>query len=297
MKKIVSMYEDRDDAVHPFDSPDYYEWWYLDASFDNGYSCALSCFWRTRYEDIHVPMIIVDIYPPEGERIRGAQGFDYKDCHASPEKCDVTWQDNYLRQEGDRYNLHLKAGDVAVRLTYRRKVPGWKWTPDGLLKNDASGKQGWTNAVPRAEVTGDLVINGKSMAVKGEGYHDHNWGDVEMSHSFAGWGWGRMFDPLYTFIYGWFMPERDGDPVIPSLYVARGSETVFATPAKWRTGSEISRWSREEIQKATAMEAARTRAVMIPYCFSRFVRASRLDARQTVPMGWPSCTMGRNRYR
>jgi len=82
-------------------------------------------------------------------------------------------------------------GNVGVELTYRRKLPGWKWTADGLLKNDAEGKQGWTNALPRASVTGKLFIDGQTIPVKGEGYHDHNWGDVEMSHSFAGWGWGR----------------------------------------------------------------------------------------------------------
>ncbi|MCX6007126.1 MAG: hypothetical protein NTZ34_07700, partial [Chloroflexi bacterium] len=60
--------------------------------------------------------------------------------------------------------------------------------------------------------------------------HDHNWGDVEMSHSFAGWGWGRMFDPKYTFVYGWFMPFKKDDPLIPSLYVAKGSEPIFASP-------------------------------------------------------------------
>jgi hypothetical protein len=230
LNKIISMYEDRDDAVHPFDSPDYYEWWYLDAMFDNGYSCALSCFWRTRYLDIHVPLIIVDIYPPEGERIRGAEGFDSKDCRASLEKCDVAWKDNYVRQEGDSYRVRLLTAETGVDLTYKRKIAGWKWTPNGLLKDDADGKQGWTNALPRAAVTGDLFIGDKVMPVKGEGYHDHNWGDVEMSHSFAGWGWGRMFGPKYTFVYGWFMPLTKDDPLIPSLYVARDDETIFASP-------------------------------------------------------------------
>jgi predicted secreted hydrolase len=231
MEKIVSRYEDKDDAVHPFNSPDYYEWWYLDAMFDNGYSCALSCFWRTRYQDFHVPLIIVDIYPPEGERIRGAEGFDYKDCHASTEKCDVAWKKNFVRQEGDTYKVCLRAENVGVELTFSRKLPGWKWTADGLLKNDVDGKQGWTNAMPRASVTGKLFVNDRTIPVKGEGYHDHNWGDVEMSQSFAGWGWGRMYDPKYTFVYGWFIPFDKSAPLIPSLYVARHAEIVFASPS------------------------------------------------------------------
>jgi predicted secreted hydrolase len=239
VKKIVSKYQDSDDAVHPFDSPNYYEWWYLDAIFDNGYSCTLSCFWRTEYEGQHIPMIIIDLYPPEGERIRGNAAFDYKDCRASLEKCDVKWGDNYIVQEGDTYKVHLRTENIGVDLTYKRKVPGWKWTSNGLVKNDTTGKQGWVNAIPRAEVTGNLLLDGKIIPVRGDGYHDKNWGDVDMSHSYAGWGWGRMYDSKYTFIYGWFMPLITGDPIIPSLFVARDSEIIFASPAiKFTMGKE-----------------------------------------------------------
>ncbi|MBN1375896.1 MAG: hypothetical protein JXA01_07055 [Dehalococcoidia bacterium] len=231
MKKIVSKYQDSDDAVHPYDSPNYYEWWYLDAIFDNGYSCTLSCFWRTEYEGQHIPMIIIDLYPPEGERIRGSAAFDYTDCSASLEKCDVKWGDNYIVQEGDLYRVHLRAENIGVDLTYKRKVPGWKWTSNGLVKNDVTGKQGWVNPMPRAEVTGNLLLDGKVIPVRGDGYHDKNWGDVEMSNSYAGWGWGRMYDEKYTFVYGWFMPLIKENPIIPSLFVARESEIIFASPA------------------------------------------------------------------
>jgi predicted secreted hydrolase len=230
LKNIVSRYEDKDDAVHPYDAADYYEWWYLDAMFDNGYSCALSCFWRTEYQGLHIPLIIVDIYPPEGKRIRGAAGFDYKDCSASLDKCDVAWGGNHIRQEGDTYSVSLRAEDTGVDLVYKRSLPGWKWTRDGLMKNDADGIQGWVNPVPRADVTGNLFLGHQTIPVRGQGYHDHNWGNVEMSRSFAGWGWGRMYDPKYTFVYGWFMPLQKDAPLIPSLYVARGHETVFASP-------------------------------------------------------------------
>jgi len=231
MQKIVSKYVDQDDALHPFDTPDYYEWWYLDALFDNGYSCALSCFWRTSYQDSHIPLIIIDIYPPDGNRIRGAEGFDYKDCRASLEKCDVSLGKNYIKQEAEIYKVSLHAENTGVELVYKRKLPGWKWTRDGLMKNNADGIQGWINAIPRADVTGNLFLGNEIVPVKGQGYHDHNWGNVDMSRSFAGWGWGRMYDPKYTFVYGWFIPFDRDMPILPSLYVARDRETIFASPS------------------------------------------------------------------
>jgi len=239
MNKIVSTYQDSDDAAHPFDSPNYFEWWYLDAIFDNGYSCALSCFWRTRYEDTYIPLIIIDIYPPQGEHIRGSAGFDYNNCHASQEKCDVKWGDNYIVQEGDTYKVHLRAENTGVDLTYKRQLPGWRWSDDCLLSANEDGKQFWVNALPRADVTGSLTIGDKTMPVKGEGYHDHNWGNVEMSQCFAGWGWGRMFGPKYTFIYGWTMPLSKEIPQTSSLFVARDREIVFVSPwVKFTLGNE-----------------------------------------------------------
>ena len=138
---------------------------------------------------------------------------------------------NYLRQEGDIYKVSLRAENTGVELIYKRRLPGWKWTRDGLMRNNADGIQGWINAVPRADVAGNLFLGNEVIPVSGQGYHDHNWGNAEMSRSFAGWGWGRMYDAKYTFVYGWFMPFDSGQPILPSLYVARGNETIFASPA------------------------------------------------------------------
>ena len=49
MQRPVSAYTDRDDALHPYANPAYYEWWYLDARFDNGYSCVLSWHWLNEF--------------------------------------------------------------------------------------------------------------------------------------------------------------------------------------------------------------------------------------------------------
>jgi len=35
---ISTHYTDKDDALHYYNTPDYFEWWYNDVHFDNGYS-------------------------------------------------------------------------------------------------------------------------------------------------------------------------------------------------------------------------------------------------------------------
>jgi hypothetical protein len=36
----IPQWHDSDDILHPYENPEYYEWWYFDARFDNGYSCV-----------------------------------------------------------------------------------------------------------------------------------------------------------------------------------------------------------------------------------------------------------------
>ena len=45
----VSVYQDKDDATHPYNTDNYYEWWYLDAQFDNGYSCVITFHLPSRF--------------------------------------------------------------------------------------------------------------------------------------------------------------------------------------------------------------------------------------------------------
>jgi predicted secreted hydrolase len=244
LKKIVSRYQDSDDAVHPFDTPYYYEWWYFDGVFENGYTYTVSCFWRAVVMGSPVPFIAMSVYTPDGNKIDGAGVFDYKDSHASPDKCNVSVGNNYIRQEGSVYKLSMHVqqlgANMGVEMTYSRRVPGWKWSEDGILLDDDTGKQGWVCALPRADVEGKLFIDGKPIPVKGQGYHDHNWGNTLMSNSVNGWVWGRMFHPEYTFVYFCLMPLTSETGINSALYLARNDEPVFAsTGIKFTMGKNV----------------------------------------------------------
>ena len=220
-------YNDKDDAVHPMDTDEYYEWWYFDGVFDNGYTCALSYFWRNYFTKPPVPGVLLHIYTPEGKKLLGYAGYDTKDCTASLERCDVKLGENFARQEGDHYKVRLHAHKIGAELTFKAIVPGWKGVDGCWIVYDDTGKQAWVNAIPRGSVTGTLYIDGKPVSVKGQGYHDHNWGDRHMHNSMAGWCWGRMYDDIYTFQYGWLFPVNEKQKIIPSLYVAKGSKEIL----------------------------------------------------------------------
>lgn len=221
-------YNDRDDGLHHYDSPGYYEWWYFDAQFNNGYICTIRLSWR--HAGSGGPSFEIEIYAPDGGGAHAKESFEAGSGRASAEWCDVALGSSYARQEGpDLYRVVVRGGKAGADLTFRRRVPGWKFSPSGLVMNGASGRHGWVNAIPRADVEGRLFFGRRQVPVRGTGYHDHNWGDAEIGKSFGRWVRGRLFDSKYTMVYGWLMPVETGASLKPFVYAAMGNQPVFAS--------------------------------------------------------------------
>ena len=223
-------YTDKDDALHFYPGEKYYEWWYLDAQFDNGYSCVITFHYRLLFMTPHIPAVQLHIYTPEGKQHMGFKAFDPKDISASEEFCDVKMGSNYVRQEGGVYHVYARTRRAGMDLTFKNILPGWKSSNKGLYqKND--NIQGWVVPVPRGEVEGTLYIGEtEEVKVKGNrGYHDHNWGNTNIDEAFSGWYWGRLYDDKYTLIYGWCFPRDNSDGIASNLYLARGNQPLLGT--------------------------------------------------------------------
>lgn len=224
-------YTDKDDAIHYYPNEKYYEWWYLDAQFDNGYSCVITFHYRLVFSEPHIPGVQLHIYAPDGKNAVTFKPFDPKDCFASEERCDVKIGSNFVRQEKDgTYKVFVRTRKAGAELTFKNILPGWK--PDGsatLLDKDGA-VQGWCVPIPRGEVEGTLYIGDTPVKVKGHrGYHDHNWGNSNMHDYFKGWYWGRLYDEKYTVIYGWVYPMNPKDPMAAKLYIGQGNKPLLAT--------------------------------------------------------------------
>ena len=224
-----SKYTDKDDGIHLYKTPDYYEWWYNDAHFDNGYSCVTVFHWMCGFNQPRIPVVTKEIYTPEGEKISGARLCQPSDCTASASKCDVKMGDCWERQEGDSYRIYAPGKKTGMDLTFKRIVPPWKPLGIGRLYDNHDQVQGWLVPCPRAEVEGTITLRGKEIKVKGKGYHDHNWGNVSMHDSLGYWWWGRFHHPEYTLIYYYLYPTRKNEPNIPRLFLAKGDK-VLMTP-------------------------------------------------------------------
>ncbi|MBN1375350.1 MAG: hypothetical protein JXA01_04270 [Dehalococcoidia bacterium] len=235
---------DADDALH--DAPEViYEWWYMDAVFDNGYSVGMS--WQ-----ISDPKFVGDdgptrlaqfaIYDPSGKKTSADAVFAPEEVKASKTSCDVTMGSNYLKGSIPVYNVEFHNGDLGCKLTFENMAEGFRSPPDGVayFTKNPDRYIGWVIAQPRAKVTGTLFFNGKEIPVSGVGYHDHNWGNIALSDMYNYWYWGRIFLPEYSFIYSvGEMRDYLGKKPSSVILVYQGEKLVDVTTDITAEGSDF----------------------------------------------------------
>ncbi len=222
-------FRDSDDALHPYSNDSYYEWWYFDAKFDNGYSCVATFHWANAFIKPHIPTVQLLIYAPDGGKYVGMAAIDKKECFSAEDRCDVKMGRNVVRYAEETYVISMHAQKVGAELIYRRRIPGWKPNGTGYLYDDGEKKQGWVIAAPISDVEGTLYIDGAAVPVKGNGYHDKNWGNSNIYDCFRGWYWGRMHGPKFSLIYYWLFPVDQNAPIISRLLLAQENKPILVT--------------------------------------------------------------------
>lgn len=224
-------YERCDDGshVHPHEK-EYYEWWYVDASFDNGYHAVITYHYRNMFMNPIIPSIQVYIYCPDGKTIAKFAAIEPDDAKVNPNYCDVQMGDSRMRDHGDHYEIYMKIKGVGARLTLTNTVPSWKPGTGYNYKNEETGfAAGWVVPIPRARVEGELYLKGETIPVTGSAYHDHNWGNCYCYRLFKSWYWGRAHSPRYSVDYAQVIPLIQGMPAVTPLLIATKDEIVLST--------------------------------------------------------------------
>jgi len=225
-------YTRRDDASHIYpNAEEYYEWWYFDASLTNGCHVVVTFHYRNIFLRPMAPSIQLFFYLPDGTKIERYELVAPADASAGPDCCDVKMGSSWVRDLGDqRYELSMRIQDLGAHLIFKNTVPPWKPGTGFNYRDEAAGRTaGWVVPVPQAEVTGTLTVKGRDEAVRGSGYHDHNWGNYHCWRTFRAWYWGRIHHAAYTVDYAQVLPRDPAMPVLTPLLVARGDEIVLST--------------------------------------------------------------------
>jgi len=227
----TSDFQRRDDGSHIFaNQPEYYEWWYFDASFSNDYHVVVTFHYRNGFLKPVIPTLQIHIYQPDGRKIERLLPVAPEAAFAHPDYCDVRMGDSWVREDNGAYDLFIMIKGVGARLHFQPLVPPWK-PGTGFNYHDAEAglTAGWVVPVPHAKVSGELLIKGETIAVSGSGYHDHNWGNYYCYKTFSSWYWGRLHSQRYALDYAWVIPRLAEAPVLAPLLIMRDGKILLST--------------------------------------------------------------------
>ncbi|MAJ44616.1 MAG: hypothetical protein CMF96_07730 [Candidatus Marinimicrobia bacterium] len=203
-----------------------YEWWYFDAKLDDG-SVIVAYFW-TLSAIKELFYIGVNYNHPDGTEYKKIKFFNKKDIFINKEQCDLKYDENIFTGDLQRYKIRIEPDDFdgfGFEINLDSNVPSYR-PQDGII---SAGKDffAWLAAVPNGDISGNLTYGNKTRKISGDGYHDHNWGNIPLQRLFDNWVWFRGTIDHYTIIgFELNTTEERGGYSIPGLFIGDSTGIV-----------------------------------------------------------------------
>lgn len=214
-----------------------YEWWYFDAQYSNGCKFVVIFYTKDRFDvkGKGKPTATLDVTLPNGQTIcRTITDSTKKVIDASKEKCDVKIENSYIKYDGGKYYIHFVDELIQYDCVMESKLPMYRPDTGHIYFGDNENLYfAWLVAQPNAKVTAEVKVNGETLELEGTGYHDHNWGNVEMSRIINHWYWCRATLGPYTIIANDIIAEKKYDyKRTATMYIAKEEDVIVENAEK-----------------------------------------------------------------
>lgn len=208
-----------------------YEWWYLDATLENGAKLVVGFYTKNPATPNSrlKPFVNINLDLPDGRSFDTSFAGAAGQFSASTEKCDVRIADNEFSGDLHTYRVTASVENVTVQVTLTGTVPAWRPATgfEIFARRGAENVFAWVVAVPNGHVEVEYSIDGETFRTEGVGYHDHNWGDAPMRDLMHDWYWGRAQVGPYSVIAAHITAEKAyGYQTLTTLYLARDGVLV-----------------------------------------------------------------------
>ena len=199
----------RDHGSHPAFRT---EWWYLTAWIrdGDGHERGIQItFFRNRPgvaesgTSRFTPTQLLFAHAAIADPLRGRLRHDQRGARAglglaeaSENSTDVRIDDWTLRLDGDTYHAQLVARDFSLDLNFSAKGPPVLQGTRGVSRKGPRPEQAsHYYSQPHLDVQGTVTLEGRTYAVRGSGWLDHEWSSSYLSSDARGWDWtGLNFD-------------------------------------------------------------------------------------------------------
>lgn len=233
LSKEVAMWED---GLRTSGDRNSYEWWYFDAEYSNGCKFVVIFYTKDRF-DVNgsgKPTATLDITLPNGQTICRTISDTNKIIDASKEKCHVKIGDSFIKYEDESYHIHFKDELVQYDCVMKSILPMYRpKTGYTFFGEDEKLYFAWLVAQPSAKVLGHVKVGELNLELEGNGYHDHNWGNVGMDKIINHWYWCRAKVGPYTIITNDIIAEQKYDYLrSATMFIAKNDKVLVEDEEK-----------------------------------------------------------------
>ncbi len=204
-----------------------FEWWYFDANFDDGSTIVVTFFTKSpsKASGPPAPQIQIVVTKPDGQKLKFSEDFSFTEFSAEKNRCHVVMGTNSVSGNLQKYVLHLAMAGIAGEIEFDRIAPSYSTSSKGYSKPEYFG---WFCAIPYGSVQAKVTYENKEHSIKGTGYHDHNWGVINLNQVCQYWYWGRGNAGDYSIIFTvMVLPKILGGKHASMLYLAKGKKILI----------------------------------------------------------------------
>ncbi|PWU03938.1 MAG: hypothetical protein C5B51_17885 [Terriglobia bacterium] len=201
-------------AGHP---ADYTEWWYFNVYDSTNHLQAIFTYFVTNPANIlgggalgiGVAQMTSVVYLG-GNIVTENDRYASRTFSAAYDKADVSIAANQVGViSPDLYQISGSSRDGRLRwaLSYQRDADSWYAANRINVGSEPWELMSWLLYMPRAQVSGTLTVDGVTYNINAPGYHDHNWGEWNLTG--VPWNWAQYSQPGLAFDLGDF-PVKPG---------------------------------------------------------------------------------------
>lgn len=218
--KSIALWED---GLRNTPGKGHMEWWYFDCDTDDGMKIGINFSLNSPYgarKPGYHPFVYYNIQLADGTVKTDFFYSSAEETSLGKEQCDVRLGKNTFRGNLKDYTLHVEHDDK-LRLDIKLHNLVSPWRPGtGCMETKDNHQFAWFCVVPRGEVDGEMVIDGKTYPVHGKGYHDHQWTSQVNFKFWNQWIWGRQQDDEHTLLlFDLVSTKKLGYTRIPLFFV------------------------------------------------------------------------------
>jgi predicted secreted hydrolase len=156
---------------------------------------------------------------------------------------DVRLDDWSLRQDGNRYLADVRGDDFRMQLALERTQPPLLQGDRGYSRKGPSPSQAsYYYSLPHLQVSGEILVDGRSLEVTGEAWFDHEWSSDVMDAESRGWDWMGINLDDGGALMAFRMRDASGDARWAAATLRSADGTVRAFPPDQVAWEPLRRW-------------------------------------------------------